>query len=216
MAFDANMADAVSGQPASAAEYNKVKNNVLDLNTRVGTTASPNALGPRADALEAIVANSTTGNTALGSRVTTVENKVTASSAAPGEAASALDAQFNTTSTTFTSNPTGGALPYYSFVAPASGRVLLLISGEVWSSAAGLAKLSCAVKNAGGTADVVAASNLHSLSKYNNNSFQGTKARLVTGLTPGTTYRAQLQLASRESNIAAYCANPGIIVVPQM
>lgn len=55
MAFDANMADAVSGQPASAAEYNKVRDNVLDLNTRVGTTASPTALGPRADALEAAV-----------------------------------------------------------------------------------------------------------------------------------------------------------------
>ncbi|WP_132120373.1 hypothetical protein [Actinocrispum wychmicini] len=56
------MTDAVFSQPASSAEYNKVTANVRDLDTR-------------AKNLEAVTTNSTTGNTALGNRISTVETK---------------------------------------------------------------------------------------------------------------------------------------------
>lgn len=59
-----DMADAVAGQIASAAEYNKHKAHIEDLDTRL-------------DSAEASIASGTTGNTALGTRVTTLETRTT-------------------------------------------------------------------------------------------------------------------------------------------
>lgn len=155
--------------------------------------------------------------TSLDSRITTVEGKVTAASAAPSQAASSLDATFNTTSTAYTSSPTGGALPFVSFVCPASGRVAVTANAEIWSSGAELAKAAVAILSSDGSSSVVAASDLHALSKYNTDSIQASRERLITsGLTPGTTYRAQVQMATRGAAIAANVKNPAVIVKPQM
>lgn len=68
------MADAVSGAIASAAEYNKVKNNILDLDARLGPVVSGSSASVRLGALETTVnAAGTTaaGNAALSSRLGT-------------------------------------------------------------------------------------------------------------------------------------------------
>lgn len=100
------MADASPGEVALSAEYNKLIDNILDLDARTtvvenavedGSTGNAaldsrldvvearttnvstgnTALGTRVTSLESITSNGTTGNTALGSRVTTVESRTT-------------------------------------------------------------------------------------------------------------------------------------------
>jgi hypothetical protein len=81
MAFDLTMADAVAGNIASAADYNKHKNNLLDLNTRVIDHATRLAVveawnaGTRLTSLESLTTNTTTngghGNVRLSDRLGT-------------------------------------------------------------------------------------------------------------------------------------------------
>jgi hypothetical protein len=103
-----DMASAVSGQPASSSEYNKMRGHVDDLDTRVdaveatvnasGTTAAGNdALSSRLgtgvttastataqlSTLTTRTTDASTGNTALGTRVTTVETKIGAAPTSP-------------------------------------------------------------------------------------------------------------------------------------
>lgn len=100
------MADAVAGEVALSAEYNKLIDNIEDLDERttvvedaVGDGSTGNtaldarlvtvenrttnvstgntALGTRVTSLESTTSNGTTGNTALGTRVTTLESRTT-------------------------------------------------------------------------------------------------------------------------------------------
>lgn len=196
----------------------------VSFGTAAGTAAQGN------DSRITVTQDGTIGNSALGSRVSTLEGKVTAASAQPSQAASAVNRSFRTQSTGYTSSPqfsddganwttpSTASLPGVTFTTPPSGRVLVLVEGEVWSAGLGLAKLAVAIKvsstNAG---DVVGASDLYALAKYNTDSIQAGKSRLiVSGLTPGTSYYAQVQLASRESTVYAMAKNPSVTVLPQM
>ena len=70
MAFDAGMVDAVSNTPASSGEYNKLIDNILDLNTRTLASTSAIADGTSGNAALAAKVNSgTIGNTPLGAKV---------------------------------------------------------------------------------------------------------------------------------------------------
>jgi hypothetical protein len=73
MAFDLTMADAVAGNIASAADYNKHKNNILDLNTRTAVIEAFNA-NTRLGALETLTGatgSTAAGNAALSTRLGT-------------------------------------------------------------------------------------------------------------------------------------------------
>lgn len=73
MAF-VEMQEAVPGEVAQAAEYNNVVNNVLDLDARVTTLVSVNNSQDAAiSTLESRTTNGTTGNVALGNRVSALE-----------------------------------------------------------------------------------------------------------------------------------------------
>ena len=71
-----SMTDAVSGQVASAAEYNKVTSNIRDLDTRVtSNTTSVSTNTTSINTLNTRTTDASTGNTALGTRVTTLESQ---------------------------------------------------------------------------------------------------------------------------------------------
>lgn len=71
------MADAVSGGVALSAEYNKLIDNIEDIDARVGGVVAANSAHVRLNSLESITANVSTGNSALGTRVTSLESLTT-------------------------------------------------------------------------------------------------------------------------------------------
>ncbi|WP_367137883.1 hypothetical protein [Saccharothrix sp. HUAS TT1] len=79
------MQDAVPGDVASAAEYNKLIDNIQDLNSRTTTvetrtthaSTGNTALGTRVTTLETRTTDVSTGNAALGTRTTTLETRTT-------------------------------------------------------------------------------------------------------------------------------------------
>lgn len=68
------MTDAVSGGTASSAEYNKLIDNIQDLDARLGAVVSTNTAHARLNTLESRTTDASTGNTALGTRVSTLES----------------------------------------------------------------------------------------------------------------------------------------------
>lgn len=68
MALTLPMASAVAGQPASSAEYNRLRDNVLDLDARLGAVVSGNTAHARLTALEAITADTATAPGGIGNQ----------------------------------------------------------------------------------------------------------------------------------------------------
>ncbi|HVV11572.1 hypothetical protein [Amycolatopsis sp.] len=70
-----SMTDAAAGGTASSAEYNKLIDNINDLDARLGAVVSSNTAHARLNTLESRTTDASTGNTQLGSRVSALESK---------------------------------------------------------------------------------------------------------------------------------------------
>jgi hypothetical protein len=99
------MADAVSGTAASSDEYNKVVDNIVDIDSRLGAVVSTSTAHARLNTLESRTTDASTGNTALGSRVSTLETRTT--DASTGN--TALGTRVTTLETRTTDGTTGNA-----------------------------------------------------------------------------------------------------------
>lgn len=72
-----SMADAVAGAIASSTEYNKLIDNIQDLDARLGAVVSASTAHARLTSLETITAHGTSGNAALNTRVGSLETLTT-------------------------------------------------------------------------------------------------------------------------------------------
>jgi hypothetical protein len=68
MALTLPMASAVTNQPASSSEYNRMRDNVLDLDARLGAVVSASTAHARLTALEAITADTATSPGGIGNQ----------------------------------------------------------------------------------------------------------------------------------------------------
>lgn len=95
-----------------------------------------------------------------------------------------------TTSTTYVETLTTGDPVTVSFLAPASGQLLVTVGGYLWSSVSGNSSvMSANIRNSAGTIVVTANDNRAAL--VNSTSRASVSSQfLVTGLTPGATYTA--------------------------
>ncbi|MFD7897495.1 hypothetical protein [Streptomyces sp. NPDC059743] len=95
-----------------------------------------------------------------------------------------------TTSTTFVETLSTGDPVTVSFLAPASGQLLVTVGGYLWSSVANNASvMSAIIRNSSGTVSLAASDNRAAL--VNSVSRASVSSQfLVTGLTPGATYSA--------------------------
>lgn len=131
--------------------------------------------------------------------------------------ASASDVQNaagTTTSGAYTATLTGGTACGFAFVAPASGRVLIINNCEVQNSAAPALSLCTIRVGTGGTVgagtDVLAAANENAL--FSGAQMRGSVTKRLTGLTGGVTYNVQQRFAAG-GGTATY-SNKELIVTP--
>lgn len=131
-----------------------------------------------------------------------------------GTSGDTQDAIGTTGSTTYTATLTGGTACGLAFVAPASGNVIIHNSLYWFNFGANNTFGTIRVRTGGsigsGT-DVLAASDVRGLITSAVQS--GTRSRLVTGLTPGSTYNVQ-QMFRVDGNTGQYSAKD-LIVEPQ-
>lgn len=102
-----------------------------------------------------------------------------------------------TTSTSYTATLSGGTACGLAFTAPLSGAVLIHNTSETFNSGSGLSYCTIQVKTGasiGSGTDVVAASDNESVASQSSSGVgqvRATATRLVTGLTPGSSYNVQ-------------------------
>lgn len=123
-----------------------------------------------------------------------------------------------TDSTSYTSTLTGGTACGVAFVAPKSGKVLILNNCALFDASGGFVYCSFAVKTGatiGSGTDVVAASDDNAItSQLNFTTMRMGISKLVTGLTEGASYNAQQQFR-RQSSTGTFHSKE-LIVQPQL
>lgn len=177
------------------------------LRANLGTWSGGTAIS-RLQTLETRTTDATIGNSALSSRLASLGTRMTAvESGETVKASSATNVTNTTASTTYVDEGTS-----VQFTAPATGRVLLILSGEIWNGNPGLVLLSTRIRDTSTGNTVVSSSDIEALSHYGGNSIQASHTRLVTGLSPGTVYQAYITVRAREG-VGSY-KNRSIIVTP--
>jgi hypothetical protein len=169
-------------------------------------------LRSRVSTVESTVTNGTTGNAALGGRVTALE---AAGSSAIAMAASNSTTSGTTSSSSYTATLSAGTSPGLSFVAPASGKAKIdygMVAAA--SSATQIAYATIRVRTGGtvgsGT-DVLDASTDNWAISVAGDLVTGTgRTKLVTGLTAGSTYN--VQMLYRSSSGAATFVGREVVV----
>lgn len=121
-----------------------------------------------------------------------------------------------TTSATYTATLTTGTACGLAFVAPLSGKVLILNNCEVFNSGAFFSFCTIRVRNGasiGSGTDFLAASDDEALWNPTAGSFRFGVSRLLPGLTPGSSYNVQ-QLFRASGGTASF-GRKHLIVIPQ-
>jgi hypothetical protein len=95
-----------------------------------------------------------------------------------------------TTSTSYTSTLSGTSAVTLAFVAPASGKVIVTISGELQNSGANYTTMSFSI---GGSAGTVSGDDNNALYMHGTDRFRASAASLVTGLTAGQSGTITMQ-----------------------
>lgn len=107
------------------------------------------------------------------------------------------DTSGTTTSTTYTATLTGGSACQGSFVAPPSGAVFIMNNARHFCSVTGITVASVRIGTGatpGAGSVTLAASDAHATVNQNNvNAERMGVGKLLTGLTPGSTYNYQQQ-----------------------
>ena len=164
-----DMADAVSGEVASAAEYNNMRDHVDDLDTRLDLVQGQVGAAP------------TSPN--LNTRVATLEASSGALGAPVAQYASGFASTASGTPVALSGDP--GVV----FVAPSTGRIIITGGGRSdTNNGLVMAEVKTGSTIGSGTT-FLAADTARSGDK-------GAREWLVTGLTPGNTYNARLMYAS--------------------
>lgn len=115
-----------------------------------------------------------------------------------------------TTSLVFVTDPNG---PSLTFVAPASGQVVINWGALAQNStAAGRCLMSCRV-SFGGTTVAVEEDNRSSETQSTNNA-STVGSRTVTGLTPGSTYTVTAYYRTTDASTTATFDNKWLVVIP--
>lgn len=99
-----------------------------------------------------------------------------------------------TTSVTYTATLTGGTACGIAFVAPPSGKVLILNNSRIFNSGANHSLCSIHVRTGatiGSGTDVLAAADSHAIAYFGSNDDRRGGSILVSGLTPGNDYNVQ-------------------------
>ena len=121
-----------------------------------------------------------------------------------------------TASTTFQAG--GPPLCEVIFVAAPSGKAYVTVSGELASTAAGVASLAAEVylgTSSAGTL-IKAATQVDALRVQASNNMKGSRRTLLTGLTPGSTYYVQTKLQSNVGTETATAFSRYLIVEPAL
>ncbi len=120
-----------------------------------------------------------------------------------------------TTSTSYTATLTGGTACGFSFVAPNSGKVLIMNITEAVNSGGGTSACTIRVRT-GGTvgsgSDVLAAADDEAAVVGGTNSLTVSRPRLLAGLTAGSTYNVQ-QLFRVTSGTGTF-SRKGLVLKP--
>ncbi|MEV8601796.1 phage baseplate assembly protein V [Streptomyces griseoviridis] len=115
-----------------------------------------------------------------------------------------------TTSLAYVTDPNG---PSFTFVAPASGQVIITWGALMQNStAASRCLMSCRV-SLGGTTVAVEEDNRSAETQSTNNA-STSNARSVTGLTPGTTYTVTAYYRTTDASTTATFDNKWMVVIP--
>ncbi|MFE7754328.1 hypothetical protein [Streptomyces sp. NPDC057429] len=106
------------------------------------------------------------------------------------------DSSFDATSTSYTTTATAGSYSEVAvvFVAPTTGRVKWTLSGRLINSATGGALITCEVREGAtiGAGTIVESAGDRGPSHYGATFARSGTSRLLTGLTPGSTYNARV------------------------
>jgi hypothetical protein len=117
----------------------------------------------------------------------------------PPVVADAETGQYTFTNTTFGVGTTGGTYADcgVAFVAPTTGRVVIMYVGQLSNSVAGGATIVAPVVRTGGTvgsgSSVLAASDNEAVTTSFATSLRGSAHTFLSGLTPGDTYNVRLE-----------------------
>lgn len=120
-----------------------------------------------------------------------------------------------TTSTSFTATLTGGTACEATFVAPTSGRVLIINTARCSNSTTETSTCGYALGTGStpGTGETVAASATRAARVAGTNAVVSTFPDLVTGLTAGSTYWVQQKFAVSGSSTGTFDIK-ALIVIP--
>lgn len=143
-------------------------------------------------------------------------HKVTATDLAMLADSDTQNTSGTTTSTSYTATLTGGTACGKAFVAPPSGKVLIINNCYFFHSAASFAFCTIRLKTGasiGSGTDVIAAADAECLVTGGVSS-QG-RGRLVTGLTAGSSYNVQQMFRVDTSGTGTF-VNKQLIVIPQL
>lgn len=133
----------------------------------------------------------------------------------------ASDAQLDEFSFTITTYGTGSTSGTYvdcgvAFMAPTTGRVLLILSGEIHNSGLSTTRMAPVVREGpviGSGPEIVPASNENSIANQGSNSFiLASQVTLIENLNPGETYNVRLE--HRVSGGTGTLRNRRVIVIP--
>lgn len=115
-------------------------------------------------------------------------------------------ADFTTSSTTFVDTTNG---PSITFTAPPSGVIMVVVSGDIWSSSGSqAAELDYAYT--GGSSR--AAASATALRVFGANGVRASMVNIESGLTPGASYTIKTQLRSSDGAATAHAQNRGLII----
>lgn len=128
-------------------------------------------------------------------------------------AKSAFNAYVVTTSTTSTTYVTDANGPTVSFVAPASGQVIVMWGAFMQSSTA-TGRCLMSVRVTSGSTTIVDGDDNRSAEVQSDNNVTASMARNVTGLTPGSTYTVTPLYRSDLSTNTASFDNKWVAVLP--
>lgn len=127
------------------------------------------------------------------------------------------DTAGTTTSAAYVETLTGGTACSFTFVAPLSGKVLVVNTGQLDNSGAQTSLMSFVIRNGsvvGSGTTFFAATDDDALRNIGTNESEYSHARMVEGLTPGATYNIRQAFRGSGGTTATF-SRKRLVVSPQ-